>query len=281
MPTPTLCRASADDLARMLDFAAAEGWNPGLGDVAPFLAADPQGFLVAMAGASPVGCISVVRYGPDFGFLGFYIVLPGWRGQGIGLSLWQAGLAHLGTRRVGLDGVVAQQENYRRSGFEFCHRTLRFEGVPRCGGAAFEAVRPVDVVPFAALVAYDAAHFGVPRPEFLKVWCDGAGGRVARVVLRDGAMTGFGVIRPARNGFKIGPLFAETVADAETLLAALADAAQGAPVALDVPEPNGMGVALAARLGLEAQFECARMMRGGPLALPLDRIFGNTSFELG
>ena len=67
---------------------------------------------------------------PAFAFLGFYIVKPELRGRGYGLRLWQAGMARLGNRIVGLDEVIAQQENYKRSGFVLAHRNIRFGGVP-------------------------------------------------------------------------------------------------------------------------------------------------------
>ena len=41
-----------------------------------------------------------------------------------------------------------------------------------------------------------------------------------------------------------------------------------------------MDRALAARHGLRPVFETARMCAGGMLALPLDRIYGITTFEL-
>src|SRR5262245_45601823 len=104
-----------DELDLALEWAAQEGWNPGLADADCFDAADPEGFLIGSVGGEPIGCISVVRYGGNFGFLGFYIVKPERRGQGYGLSLWHAGMARLHDRVVGLDGVIAQQENYRRS----------------------------------------------------------------------------------------------------------------------------------------------------------------------
>ena len=114
-----------DELDTALQWAAHEGWNPGLHDAACFHAADPQGFLVGLRGDEPIACISVVRYGASYGFLGLYIVAPEHRGQGHGWALWQAGMAHLGERAVGLDGVVAQQANYRRSGFVLAHRNVR------------------------------------------------------------------------------------------------------------------------------------------------------------
>ncbi len=108
---PEIRTASAEEFATAVDWAAAEGWNPGLDDLAASHAADPGGFLMGFDGDEPVSSISVVRYGDDFGFLGFYIVRPDWRGRGIGLDIWNAGMARLEGRTVGLDGVVAQQEN--------------------------------------------------------------------------------------------------------------------------------------------------------------------------
>ena len=127
----TIETMSRDDLALAVDWAAAEGWNPGLNDAAPFHETDPAGFLMARVDGQPVGCISVVAYDDAFGFLGFYIVRPEFRGRGFGWALWQAGIARLGERTIGLDGVVAQQDNYRKSGFVLAHRNVRYEGVSR------------------------------------------------------------------------------------------------------------------------------------------------------
>src|SRR6478735_2002601 len=95
---PTIRSMTGDDLALALDWAAAEGWNPGLGDANAFRAEDPDGFLMAFVGEEPAAAISVVRYGEAFAFLGLYIAAPAFRGQGIGWRLWQAGLAHAGNR---------------------------------------------------------------------------------------------------------------------------------------------------------------------------------------
>ena len=67
------------DLDLAIDWAAAEGWNPGLNDAECFQAADPAGFLMGRLGDEPIASISVVRYANSFGFLGLYIVRPEWR----------------------------------------------------------------------------------------------------------------------------------------------------------------------------------------------------------
>jgi ribosomal protein S18 acetylase RimI-like enzyme len=100
-----------------IEWAAAEGWNPGLYDANCFHTADPNGFLVGVLRDEPIATISVVKYGNSYGFLGFYIVRPEYRGRGYGMQIWDAGLAYLHGQTIGLDGVVAQQDNYRKSGF--------------------------------------------------------------------------------------------------------------------------------------------------------------------
>ena len=95
------------DIERMMAWAAAEGWNPGVDDAACFVTTDADGFLVGYLHGEPAGCISVVAYDDRFAFLGFYIVAEGLRGRGYGWQLWTAGLRRLGGRCIGLDGVRA------------------------------------------------------------------------------------------------------------------------------------------------------------------------------
>src|SRR5262249_13447274 len=108
---------SADDVQRMARWAGDEGWNPGNTDAHAFFTADPGAFLIGHLDGEAQVCISVVKYGRDLGFLGFYIARPTVRGKGYGIQLWRAGMARLEGRNVGLDGVVAQQANYRNRAF--------------------------------------------------------------------------------------------------------------------------------------------------------------------
>ncbi len=119
---------SADDVQRMARWAADEGWNPGNTDTHAFFAADPGAFRIGRLDGEPVACISVVKYGQALGFLGFYIARPQARGKGFGIQVWRAGMARLEGRNIGLDGVVAQQANYRKSGFRVAVRDGELAG---------------------------------------------------------------------------------------------------------------------------------------------------------
>ncbi len=143
------------------------------------------------------------------------------------------------------------------------------------------AIVPVRADLTDRVVAYDAPFYPADRSAFLRQWLRQPEGK-ALACVEDGAVTGYGVIRPCREGHKIAPLFARTPAIAERLFVALAATLPaGALVILDLPEPNAEAVALAGRFGLSPVFETARMYRGPDPGLPLPRIFGITSFELG
>jgi ribosomal protein S18 acetylase RimI-like enzyme len=272
---------SADDLALALDWAAREGWNPGLHDAVPFHATDPEGFLLGTLDGEPVAVVSAVRYGTDFAFLGFYIVAPEQRGRGFGWAVWQAALAHMRGRTVGLDGVVAQQDNYRRSGFVLAHRNMRYEGVVAHAAIVSSQLVALGAVPEAQLFAYDRLCFPAPRAAFLRAWIT-APASVALGALQDGQLAGYGVARPCRSGWKIGPLFADTPALAGALLdGLLARLPVGVPFFLDIPGSNPAAAALVQGRGMRLVFETARLYLGPAPALDPTRIFGITSFELG
>ncbi|MFE9559898.1 GNAT family N-acetyltransferase [Streptomyces sp. NPDC006487] len=278
--------ASAADMALLRDWADEEGWNPGDSDRFAFAVADPGGFLVGRLRGEPVACISAVRYGAGFGFIGFYIARPDVRGQGYGIRLWKAGMERLDGRLVGLDGVVEQQHNYRKSGFRSAWNNVRHEGVPRKAGEpapqAPSGVRIVDAgtLPFGQLAAYDRRFFPAPRDAFLAAWV-GLPGRTALAAVRDGRVEGLGVVRPGSGAPRIGPLYAADPAVAAALLFRLAERTPDGKVVVDVPDAHPRAAALLGGLGLTPTFETARMYTGQEPDLDLSGMYGVTSLELG
>jgi len=271
-------RMTRQDLDVAVEWAAAEGWNPGLGDADRFFAADPNGFLIGLLDGKPVASLSAVAYDATFGFLGFYIVKPELRGCGYGIKVWQAAMDYLGDRNVGLDGVLAQQRNYEKSGFVAAYHNVRHEGVG--GGETPKGLVKLSAVKFDELLEYDAPLFGTGRAAFLRGWIDQPGATTA-AKLKDGKLAGYSVMRPCLRGFKIGPLFAEDESTAEDLFQAMAAAAPGQPIILDVPETNSAALALARRHQMKTVFETVRMYNNSPLRLDVNRIYGITTFELG
>src|SRR5260221_14598723 len=106
-------------------------------------------------------------------------------------------MASLGDRIVGLDGVVAQQANYAKSGFHLAWNNQRYEG--RGGGSEPSGLVPLAAVPFAELAAYDKGLF--PRRAIASSPAGASGIRDGRSSRRGShaASGGAPAARPARG----------------------------------------------------------------------------------
>lgn len=264
--------------------AAKEGWNPGLEDARIFYGTDPGGFFMAFSDGKPAGCVSAVSYGKNFGFIGFFIVLEEFRGQGCGIQLGQAALARLKTAcTVGVDGVLERQKDYERSGFRFAYSNIRYEyeiarSVPEVQEAA---ILPVTGADSGSILAYDRQCFPSERKAFLEEWLFMENAK-AYAWTEDHQLKGYGVIRKCRTGYKIGPLFADHEGIAEKLFLRLcASVRSPGEVFLDIPEANPAGLGLTHALGMRPVFKTARMYLGPAPEIQLQKVFGVTSFELG
>ena len=269
---------SLDEVALLVDWAAEEGWNPGLHDAPLFQTADPDGFIGGFIGDELVAGISAVEYGDSFGFIGLYISHPDHRGKGFGKAVWNAGMERLNGRVIGLDGVPEQQANYRSKGFVEAYGTTRYSGRFAGESVGNVSIRRFEPGDLDAVTAFDRLYFPDDRARFLAGWMRAP--HVALVATDGDVIVGYGVARECREGFKIGPLFAEREAIATSILAGLAGLCDG-NAHIDVPDIQaGFQHALAAG-GLEPGFVTARMYRGGTPEMKLDGVFATTTLELG
>jgi GNAT superfamily N-acetyltransferase len=274
-------KAARHEVDLTISWANSEGWNPGIHDAEAFYTTDANGFFVGILEGKPVASISAVAYEASFGFLGFYIVKLSFRGQGLGTEIWNAGMKYLEGRNIGLDAVLEQQKLYERKGFWPCYKSVRYQGVGTGQERRAEGLKKLSEVPMEDLLAYDDQYFPVPRHVFTKSWIRQPGG-IAIGAVNDGELEGYGVLRECHQGYKIGPLFADDEDVADSLFRALCGHAPlGAPVFLDTPEPNSAALDLAKRHHMHPVFETVRMYTKGDPSLPMEGIFGVTSFELG
>lgn len=264
--------ATEAEVSTVLDWAADEGWNPGIDDAAAFVAADPGGFFVAEADGAPVAAISVVNHSPEFAFLGLYIVRPDYRGRGIGLALWHHAVDHAETRIIGLDGVPDQQSNYAASGFERAGSTTRYSGdVGTQVDPEARLAKPEDL---ARLIELEAEASGIAKPAYMAAWFTNTSNRVTF-----GSPNGLVTIRRCRVGAKIGPLVAADNGVALRLIRHAAGAFDG-PVILDVPAQSAPLARLCTAQGMIPSFETARMYRGGRIT-GSGTVYAVASLELG
>lgn len=263
------------------EWAYKEGWNPGLNDAGCFYNVDPRGFFAGELDGEIIASISAVAYDTSFGFIGFYIVKPEYRGRGYGKRIWDEALSYLLSRNIGLDGVPDQQDNYRKSGFSLAYSNIRYEGISKKTNLNFELSTAYDPDYFNAVGDFDKKFFPVGRNKFLEDWF-GQENAKTWVELQDGIIKGFATIRKCRKGYKMGPLFSEDVRSARRLLQTCFESIEsGMPVYLDVPEVNPEAVALAEEFAMNPVFHTARMYTRSFPEINTKGIYGVTSFELG
>ncbi|MBE9142462.1 GNAT family N-acetyltransferase [Planktothrix mougeotii] len=267
-----------DDLKLALSWAASEGWNPGIDDVDNFYSADPGEFLIGELNGQPISCISVVRYHSNFNFIGLYIVKPEYRQQGYGLKTWQEAFKLIPGQNAALDAVLEQVKTYQKFGFKPFHSHLRYQGI--ISGTMANDLVDLKTINFAQLCNYDRQYFPGDRLNFLEKWINQPHGQ-GYGILNQENLVGYGVIRKATDGFRIGPLFAENEEIAEKLFLALACYAQGDSIYIDVPNINNPGISLVERYQMQSLFECVRMYTGQQPNINWTNIFAVTSLELG
>jgi GNAT superfamily N-acetyltransferase len=283
-----MIRSEVDEL---VEWAAREEWNPGLHDADLFWATDPEAFVAAVWDGEMIGGGAITSYNGRFGFMGFFIVKPEFRGRGFGNRLWHVRRDRLVERllpdaAIGMDGVFDMQDYYARGGFVFSHRDLRFcleisgAGLPLSDCDDGAIIGPLAEIPFEEILAYDRGCFPAPRATFLKGWI-GQPDSLALGCLKEGRLTGFGLVRACREGCKVGPLFSDDMQTADALFTRLTKFAAGGPVYLDTPENNPAALELVRQYGMAEVFGCARMYLGPAPDIAHQRIFGVTTFELG
>lgn len=277
----TIKTMNRNEIDIAIKWAAQEDWNPGLHDAKCYYSADPNGFLVGLLDDKPIATISVIKYDDSFGFLGFYIVKPEYRGQSYGIQIWNAGLKYLQGCNIGLDGVVEQQDNYKKSGFKLAYRNIRYQGLGGGDAPHLPDIVSLNSLAFANIAAYDQAFFPADRSQFLHTWITQADSH-ALAIMNNDKLVGYSVMRQCCSGCKIGPLYADSPELAEALFLALrAKVKPTEPFYLDTPEVNSAAVSLAERYGMTVVFETARMYSKKQPVMPLNRLFGVTSFEIG
>jgi GNAT superfamily N-acetyltransferase len=285
MPAPDLSLGpmSRDEADILAGWAADEGWNPGKADIAIAWDTDPEAFIALRKGSDLVGGGTIISYGSLYGFMGLFIVRRDQRGDGIGGQLWRFRLKRLQDRlapgaAIGMDGVFAMVPFYERGGFVFAHNEVRYEGLAR--GTLDPKVRRLDPTMFDQIDRFDRAFVPAKRSSFLQRWIFQPGAHAVGLTEKD-QLVGYGVARPARTGFKVGPVFAQRPDIAERLVSSLLAYIPGQQVQIDVPEPNQAGTDLVKGFGLREVFGCARMYHGAKPNLPIENIYGVTSFEFG
>lgn len=81
---------------------------------------DPEGFLIGELNGSGRDHL-LYQVWRELRLPGVLHRMKDVRGRSYGMRMWDAAIAHAGSLVIGLDGVVAQQENYQKSGLSLAY----------------------------------------------------------------------------------------------------------------------------------------------------------------
>jgi len=225
---------SLEDVPAGLRLSSEAGWNQTAEDWAIFIRhgtvfglLDPEGALVATAATLPYA---------EFGFVAMVLVAPVWRKRGLATGLVETAIRSLRGRGLApvLDATPAGAAVYGRLGFKRIFDLCRWERITMSGAHRLTASAPaVGLGALACLGVFtqlDAGAFGSGRTFLLEDF-------LRRPQTRAFALgdRGFLLARRGYRAMQLGPLVAETQADALRLLkTSLADL--DGPLFLDLTE---------------------------------------------
>jgi hypothetical protein len=128
---------------------------------------------------------------------------------------------------------------------------------------------------------YDNQMFPARRDNFIAGWVRQKGCKALGYRSGD-RLAGYEVVRACvRDRVQGRPLFVDSKEIAQEILSELARHVGKNDVFIDIPEPNQQALDLAKRNGMKKIFETVRMYNKVIPPLPLDRIYGVTTLELG
>ncbi len=284
---PEVRPLTRDELDVVLRWAVDAGWNPGLHDADALWAADPDALGGVEVDGMLVGAGATVRRGSRAGGVGLLLVEPSHRSRGIGsltfpflvdgaLSRLEAGAGLV------LDCPESYQDFCERFGFVPVRRVARSTAVATLGrrGPYTGQLRALAQLPFDRVVAYDAKFSGGERPDFLRAWMTPKGG-LGLGAYEAGWLIGMAILRPAHDGYRIGPFYAESRDIAEDLFVALSGTVVGQKLVLDVPLEDPDIVAFASSKGFTLAAQAVHMQLGQVVEGPREQVYGESTLEYG
>ncbi len=282
------------DVSMVTYWARNEGFSPGLGDVAIYKNTDKQGLWIGCLDDLPIGCIAGVKYNSLYGFIGLFIVDETYRGNGYGVKLWSHVINNLlNVCCLGIEAAPERISDYQKWGFRFSSKTTRWV-IEVDGIASIDHVHSNlnneysllegNNIPRNIIQNYDANKEFTPRPHFISDWISHKSGTVLAIVNNKGLCVGFSRIRPCLfrngNGYRIGPLVADTPLLAAVLIKSLLIKYPGRTL-IDSPGLNPYVNELLKSLGFKPLSHTVRMYKGKQPSISMNQIYGLACLELG
>jgi GNAT superfamily N-acetyltransferase len=251
------------DIPAGLALCRASGWNHTAEDWELLLARSGDGCRVAVLDRRVVGTATAVTYEGRFAWIGMVLVDVTLRGRGIGRALLHEALARLGPVPARLDATPKGHPLYLALGFVEERRLWRLTSpaAPSGVGGDCREVRPMRRDDLDAVAAWDRFVFGADRRPLLE-WARESAPGLALVVDRGASLEGYCLGRHGHRFLQVGPVVADDMDVAASLVDACRRRSPEASLAIDVPATPAPWSARLAEMGFIEQRPFIRMYRG-------------------
>jgi GNAT superfamily N-acetyltransferase len=215
------------------------------------------------------GVVVLTRYGGELAVIGMLLVCQRYGGRGLGRALVTHALAEAGDATVFLYSAPGGRALYEKLGFAPAGANHTRAGcfVPAAPPGDLARSRPAGPGDLMAIRGLDGRANGTDRAHLVRR-LPGFTSQL-RVVERLGVVTGYAGAHAGIGHVSIGPVIAENVHDAKTLISDLARAVAG-PVRVDLDDRHPELLDWGARHGLAPGVSSAAMVLGAR-PLPGDR----------
>ena len=211
-----------DDLPFADSLREIAGWNQTLTDWKRFLALSPRGCILAESEHRPVATAVTVAYGNELGWIGMMLVHPDFRRRGIARVLLQHCIEILQSARVKsikLDATPAGREVYLKMGFKDEYTLTRYQIDSAKTSTPNQNIRAACAEDIEKILALDKSATGAPRENLVRRLIEESSRTL--VYEQNGAMTGFGILRPGSLASYLGPIVATDPSHANALASSL------------------------------------------------------------
>lgn len=219
-----------------------------------------QGFVLRDSAGTVIATAAWWAYGEDHASAGMIIVAKAAQGRGYGARLMDSLLAAAQPRTITLNSTAEGLALYERRGFVRIGVIQQHQGIPheRHQAPPASLVRPMAASDVEAVARLDRQATGWARPRMLDRLIQAGDGHV---LLRDSEPRGYAISRLFGRGHVIGPVVAESAADARALIEAALARLGRVFVRVDTSATSQLGGWLEG-IGLQQVGDATTMVKG-------------------
>ncbi len=283
----TIKEMSLTDLETALTWAKEEKWNPGKFDYHSYYAMGKENFLGLHINGEMIGSISIIQYKKSFAFIGLFIVKKEYRGQGYGKKLWDYSIKNIeNTSSISLYSVPQQISRYQKNNFFDNVKNSRFQmnKSVEFDISRSDEIKEIDNFYYNKMIEYDQNLWKSSRNDFFNCALKKPETFAFISFDENKKVNGYGLIRPCIEGYRIGPLYANSIESAKSLTKfLLSKIPKESQVIFDIPNENKLSIIFADYFKLDHYSEADTMLmtKGESYKKGDEYCYGLASLEIG